>query len=147
VNFTQVATAAVLGGLFAWERRAFLQSLVSRPLVAACGMGLVLGDGQTGLYVGLFLELFFLGKASLGAALPEHEVLAATAVTSAAIGMSGQNAGTPATWVLAVLLFSGTAPLGRKVERWLDGISERLVAQALEKIEKEQFRSGLRKHL
>ena len=73
-----VALAGAWGGLVRLERRAFLQAMFSRPLVAATGMGLLLGDAALGLYVGMVLELFYLGTASLGAALPENDTLAAT---------------------------------------------------------------------
>ena len=51
-----VAAAGAWGGLLALERRAFLQAMLSRPLVAATGMGLLLDDLPSGLFVGLLLE-------------------------------------------------------------------------------------------
>src|SRR5260370_41883192 len=89
VVWSDVAFAGLLGGLVAVERRAFLQAMFSRPLVAGTGMGLVMDDLSSGLYVGLVLDLFHLGSAKLGAALPENDTLAATGVAAAAAGMQG----------------------------------------------------------
>src|SRR5262249_1780996 len=66
VGWGHVALAGAWGALVSLERRAFLQAMFSRPLVAATGMGLLLGQLQTGLYLGMILELFYLGTASLG---------------------------------------------------------------------------------
>ena len=84
VDWQDVGLAGAWGGLLALERRSFLQAMLSRPLVAATGMGLILGEQETGLYIGMLLELFHLGSAALGAALPENETLAATGTTAAA---------------------------------------------------------------
>ena len=56
VAWAHVALAGVWGALASLERRAFLQAMFSRPLVAATGMGLLLGQLQTGLYLGMILS-------------------------------------------------------------------------------------------
>ncbi|HLL55036.1 MAG TPA: PTS sugar transporter subunit IIC, partial [Myxococcaceae bacterium] len=88
VEWHHVALAGVCGGLLALERRAFLQAMFSRPLVSATLIGWLLHDTTSGLYVGLPLELFFLGAASLGAALPENDTLTATGTAAAAAAMA-----------------------------------------------------------
>ena len=93
VGWLHVALAGAWGALVSLERRAFLQAMFSRPLVAATGMGLLLGQLQTGLYLGMILELFYLGTASLGAALPENDTLAASGTTAAAAMMASQTGG------------------------------------------------------
>src|SRR5687768_13481933 len=106
---TQVCLAGAWGGLLALERRAFLQAMFSRPLVAATGMGLLLEDVASGLFVGMLLELFFLGTAGLGAVLPDHDTAAATSVAaaSATYGAATGEGGSPAVWALCTLLFIG----------------------------------------
>src|SRR5258708_35295413 len=84
VVWSDVAFAGLLGGLLAVERRAFLQAMFSRPLVAGTGIGLVMDDLSSGLYVGLVLELVHLGSANLGAALPLNRDLSAAAAPPAA---------------------------------------------------------------
>src|ERR671931_1786101 len=97
VAWTQLAVAGFTGGLLALERRAFLQAMLSRPLVASTVVGAALGDSGTGLLVGVVLELFHLGSANLGAALAENDALAATGTAAAAVGMTAVHVGsTPA---------------------------------------------------
>src|SRR5688500_1569478 len=115
---SQLLVAALWGGLVSLERRAFLQAMLARPLVAGTVMGLLLGDTLGGLYTGMLLELFHLGSANLGAALPENDTLAATGTAAAVAVMASTLDGhsSPAMWSLGILLF---AWLGRS-GRWMD---------------------------
>src|SRR5258708_20397884 len=106
VVWSDVAFAGLLGGLLAVERRAFLQAMFSRPLVAGTGIGLVMDDLSSGLYVGLVLELFHLGSANLGAALPENDTLAATGGAAAAAGLNGGSGGAAPPTSSVAALFS-----------------------------------------
>jgi PTS system mannose-specific IIC component len=136
------------GGLLALERRAFLQAMISRPLVAATGMGLLLDDLNSGLFVGMVLELFHLGSANLGAALPENETLAATGTAAAAAGLAGGTGGsTPAIWSIALLLFVGLGPAGRALDRALERYSSHLEARALASADEGDLRRALRQHI
>src|SRR5882672_8473008 len=109
--WTHAAWAGLWGGLLALERNAFHQAMFSRPLVAAVGTGLLLDDVHSGLFVGLFFELFHLGGASLGGARPDYEMLPAVTATAASAAMANASGstGTPALWTLGILLF---APMG-----------------------------------
>jgi len=144
-----VALAGAWGALVSLERRAFLQAMFSRPLVAATGMGLVLGQLQTGLYLGMVLELFYLGTASLGAALPENDTLAATGTTAAAAMMASQSGGggTPAIWSLSLVLFAGLGLLGRVVDRRLESHASALSAHGLELAEHGELERAVRQNL
>ncbi|MFP2908143.1 PTS sugar transporter subunit IIC [Pyxidicoccus sp. 3LFB2] len=149
VVWTQVALAGLWGGLVALERKAFLQAMLSRPLVAATVMGGLLDDVASGLAVGLVLELFFLGTANLGAALPENDTLAATGTSAAAATLTtATGAGsTPAMWSLAVLLFIGLGRVGRKSDRLLEGYSARLARVALASAEAGDLTRAMRQNL
>jgi mannose/fructose/N-acetylgalactosamine-specific phosphotransferase system component IIC len=130
---SHVALAGIWGGLLAVERRAFLQAMFSRPLVAATGVGFLMDDLSSGLYVGLVLELFHLGSANLGAALPENDTLAATGCAAAAAAMTGgSGASTPAIWSLAILMFVWLGHAGRFIDRALERYCTRLQARAIE---------------
>ena len=148
VHWQDVGLAGAWGGLLALERRAFLQAMLSRPLVAATGMGLLLGELETGLYIGMLLELLHLGSAALGAALPENETLAATGTTAASACMAtGEGGGgTPALWAVALLLFAGLGVLGRRVDRRLEGVSSQLADQALQLVREGQLEKAVRLH-
>jgi len=148
VHWQDVALAGGWGGLLALERRAFLQAMVSRPLVAATGMGLLLGELETGLYIGMLLELLHLGSAPLGAALPENETLAACGTTAAAACMAtGEGGGgTPALWAVALLLFAGLGVLGRRVDRQLEALSSGLADRALALARQGELERAVRLH-
>jgi PTS system mannose-specific IIC component len=127
----------VLAGLAAIERKGFLQAMLSRPVALGPIVGLALGDVTAGLYVGVPLELLWLGAVNLGAALPVHEALGTAAATGAtvlaarALGEAGGDPGLllPAVAVLAAGLCLPLAPLGRRfdemVERWNERLYER----------------------
>lgn len=123
VSWQHFLVTALWGGLMALERRAFLQAMFSRPLVAATVEGLLLGDVLAGLYVGLVFELFFLGGASLGGAHPDHDTLPAVsaAAMAAAMGTASGAESTPAMWALSILL---CAPFGR-AGLWLENRLDR----------------------
>ena len=144
-----LALAGAWGALVSLERRAFLQAMFSRPLVAATGMGLLLGQLQTGLYLGMILELFYLGTASLGAALPENDTLAASGTTAAAAMMASQSGGggTPAIWSVCLLLFSGLGLLGRAVDRRVEAHAATLSAHGLELAEHGELDRAVRQNL
>ncbi|MCI0670820.1 MAG: PTS sugar transporter subunit IIC [Myxococcaceae bacterium] len=149
VGWLQVAVAGLFGGLLAVERRAFLQAMASRPLVAGTGMGLLLGDVTTGLFVGLLLELFHLGGAALGAALPEHDTFAATATSAAAVALvkGAEGVPPPALWSLAVVLFAWTGRVGRRVDRLLERYSGRLAGRAQVSARAGELRRAMRQNL
>lgn len=134
---TQALITGLWGGLLALERRAFLQAALSRPLPAAFGVGLLLGDPTAGLMVGLVFELFHLGGASLGGAHPDHETVVAVTATAFAASLAsatGSNA-TQAVWAVAVLLWAPLGPLGRRAETHLDARARRYFGRAVDAVD------------
>jgi mannose/fructose/N-acetylgalactosamine-specific phosphotransferase system component IIC len=110
--------AALLGGLASIERKGAFQLMLSRPLVLAPLFGLLLGDLAGGLFIGVPLELLFLGGVNLGGSVPENETLLCAALASAAIP-AGLAAGTGVDEALAALGLTLLAPLAL-LGRWLD---------------------------
>ncbi|QRK09776.1 PTS sugar transporter subunit IIC [Archangium violaceum] len=149
VGWTQVALAGIWGGLVAVERKAFLQAMFSRPLVAATAMGMLLNDVASGLFVGMLLELFHLGTANLGASLPDNDTLSATGTSAAAATMAAATGAgsTPALWSLAVLLFVGLGRVGQLVDRALERYSARLARKAMASAESGQLTRAMRQNL
>ncbi|WP_375773907.1 PTS sugar transporter subunit IIC [Archangium gephyra] len=149
VGWTQVALAGVWGGLVAVERKAFLQAMFSRPLVAATAMGLLLNDVPSGLFIGMLLELFHLGTANLGASLPDNDTLSATGTSAAAATMAAATGAgsTPALWSIAILLFIGLARLGLQVDRVLERYSSRLARKAMASAEAGQLTRAMQQNL
>lgn len=150
ISWEQLSLAVLWGGLVALERRAFLQAMISRPLVAATGMGFLLHDLQSGLMVGLLLELFHLGSANLGASLPDNDTVSATG-TAAGAAMITQGAGgsgsTPAIWTVAVLVFIGLGRIGRILDRRLERHSAHLHDEALHSADDGNLRRAVRQNL
>src|SRR4051812_44808477 len=149
VHWAQVIIAGVWGGLCALERRAFLQAMFSRPLVAATGMGMLLDDLPAGLYVGMVLELYFLGAASLGAAKPANDTLAATCASAAAACLATNNGAdsTPAIWSLCILGFVLMGDVGRFLDRRLERHSTNLAGKALASADAGNLNRAVRQNL
>ncbi len=149
IAWGQVALAGLWGGVVALERKAFLQAMLSRPLVAATVMGLILDDVPSGLFVGMFLELFYLGAANLGASLPDNDTLAATGTAAAAACMAQAtgSGSTPALWSAAILLFIPLGRFGRVADRRLEAYSARLALVALSAAEAGHLARAVRQNL
>ncbi|MEN9798259.1 MAG: hypothetical protein RL653_1955 [Pseudomonadota bacterium] len=149
VDLGQLAVAFAWGGFCAVERRGFLQAMLSRPLVGGTVMGLLLGDVQAGLYVGLLFELYHLGAASLGASRPENDTLAATAGAAFAASLARSNGApsVPALWSLGVLACGGLGLLGRAVERQLERHARALAGKAEASAEAGELRRAVRQNL
>jgi len=147
--WTHAAWAGLWGGLLALERNAFLQAMFSRPLVAAVGTGLLLEDVHSGLFVGLFFELFHLGGASLGGARPDYEMLPAVTATAASAAMANASGstGTPALWTLGILLFAPMGPFGAWLERRLDLRAARYQKRATASAETGHLQRAARQNL
>jgi PTS system mannose-specific IIC component len=131
----------LVAGLAAVERKGFLQAMLSRPIVIAPVVGLVLGDLHGGLLLGPILELFWLGAASMGAAQPPHEVIGAAAIAGGAV-LAGRLAGTgvtPAVAVLAVALVVPVGILGREADWLAERVNLQLAKRAAAEIEKGDF--------
>jgi hypothetical protein len=123
-------TAALLAGLLAIERKAFLQAALSRPLVASTLLGLVFGEPALGLSMGAALELFFLGAVHLGAVLPDNELFTASAATGCAAGLVQASAlPAPAALAVGALIGLPAARLGRWADRGSERLNARLVAR------------------
>lgn len=100
----------------------FPQALLSRPLVAGAGAGLLLGEPAVGLQVGLALELFALDVLPVGAArYPDYGPAAVGAVSFAAAGP------VPLTLGLATLLGLALAVLGGYSLQWLRAANGRAI--------------------
>jgi PTS system mannose-specific IIC component len=140
---------ALWGGLLALERRAFLQAALSRPLPAATGVGLLLGDVTSGLMVGLVFELFHLGGASLGGAHADHDTLPSVAGAAFAISVGhalGSDA-TPAVWSLAILLTAPLGVLGRRVDGALDARARRYLGRLVDAVDAGAVERAVRQNL
>lgn len=144
-----VVLTGIWGGLLALERRAFLQAMVSRPLVAASVTGLLLEDALAGLMVGVVFELLHLGSASLGGAHPDHDTLPAVSAAALAAGVSfasGHQA-TPAVWAFSILTCAPFGRAGLLLENRLDARARRYYGRALDAAKLGDLRKVARQNL
>jgi PTS system mannose-specific IIC component len=149
VAWSQVLLAGLWGGLVAVERKAFLQAMISRPLASATVMGLLLGDLRAGLFIGMLLELFYLGTANLGASLPENDTVSATGTAAAAATMAAATGAgsTQALWSIAILVFLPLGRAGRVADRMLEGYMARLARVAMASAEAGNLSRAVRQNL
>ncbi len=85
----ELVTVSFWGGIVAMDTTAALQIMISRPLIASSITGLLLGDFQSGFFIGIFLELLWINELPVGAARFSEGNVGATA--AAAIAITSKN--------------------------------------------------------
>ncbi len=128
-DYLLAGLVAMLTGL---DRVALVQVMISRPLVAAPLTGLVLGNPLLGLEVGMLLELLWLGRLPVGAAIPPDDTQVAVGATVLAFSM-GQMldlVGMPMV-ILAVLVAIPLGKFGQIFDRLARNVNDRLAVAGL----------------
>ncbi len=116
------AKVSLLGAFCALDRTAFLQMMLSRPLVAATFAGALAGNWEIGLLIGVMLELCFLSEMPVGTTIPTDDTLLALAAGGAGAGLSGLPQYADQTLTLALVVLLSTLPWSaftRKVDGWV----------------------------
>ncbi|MCJ7499908.1 PTS sugar transporter subunit IIC [bacterium] len=114
----KIILSAFIAGILSVDRNAFGQFQLSRPMVSALIMGVVLGCPVEGAVVGLIYELLFLGSLPAGSFIPYHPLFPSL-ISVLLIGMYEGPRGQMEIVGLAVLLGVPTAFLDRAVNvRW-----------------------------
>jgi mannose PTS system EIIC component len=142
-----VLIVSIVGGVLCLDR-IFVQALISRPIVAAPVIGMILGDPYTGLIAGAFIELFWIDRLPIGAYIPPNDTIAAVLIAAGAIE-SGRILGhlPQGLIALAVLIFIPLAVLAQKMELWVVRGNEKLAKDALSDAARGDIRSISRNHL
>lgn len=107
-GFALGACLSLAAGL---DRTAALQLMLSRPLVAATATGLLLGAPWLGLEIGAILELLWISRMPVGAAIPPDDTQIAVGGTVLAVSLSPELALAPS--LLAPLVLLAAMPLGK----------------------------------
>ena len=111
---------ALVGALAGVERRAFLQAMLSQPIVIAGALGLLWGAPVQALSLGVLCQLYFIGSSSVGADMSQDETLASTAIIGASLYLTSNIAETalPASAIEGAVISLGLplAAVGRAVE-------------------------------
>lgn len=138
----EVFLAALVGAFISLDRTAFLQIMISQPLVAGTLVGFSLGDPLTGLTVGSILELLWIGDVPMGSSVPPNETAAAVIATSINILTRDTLAAQPSPiqiMVFSVLLSIPLAVFCQKVDIYVRGYNRRFVLNAERLLESRDF--------
>ncbi len=144
-DYLLAGVVAMLTGL---DRVALVQFMISRPLVAAPLTGLVLGKPLLGLEVGMLLELLWLGRLPVGAAIPPDDTQVAVGATVLAFSM-GQMlglVGMPMV-ILAVLVAIPLGKFGQIFDRLARNVNDRLAVAGLKALGSGNTNGLERRHL
>jgi PTS system mannose-specific IIC component len=144
-DYLLAGLVAMLTGL---DRVALVQVMISRPLVAAPLTGLVLGNPLLGLEVGMLLELLWLGRLPVGAAIPPDDTQVAVGATVLAFSM-GQMldlVGMPMV-ILAVLVAIPLGKFGQIFDRLARNVNDRLAVAGLKSLGNGNTNGLERRHL
>jgi mannose PTS system EIIC component len=135
-------------GAFLCLDRVCLQLMVSRPIVTAPIIGLILGDIKTGLTMGAFLELLWIDRPPLGDYIPPNDSLMAVFITSATI-LAGNRLGSisQSLVALSLLLFLPLSYLTQKIDAYITESNHKLSNSALEDARKGNIAGIEKKHL
>ena len=143
----KVILVSVAGGILCLDR-VVLQALISRPIVAAPVIGLLLGEPYTGLIVGAFIELFWIDRLPIGAYIPPNDTIAAILITASSIESAHNlNHFSQGLVILAVTLLLPLGILARQMDLWLCRGNEKLADGALADAARGDTRKVSHRHL
>jgi mannose PTS system EIIC component len=143
----KLVVVSIAGGILCLDR-IVLQTMISRPIVAAPLIGLILGDPYTGLITGAFIELLWIDRLPIGAYIPPNDTVAAILITASSIESARLIGGlSPGLIAFAVLLVVPLGILAQGMELWISRGNAKLVEEALCDAERGDARSIARRHL
>lgn len=114
--WTELSIGGLVAVLVGLDRTAALQLMISRPLVAAPLTGWLLGDALAGLLIGALVELLWLGRLPVGAAIPPDDTQVAIGATVLTLTLGPQLA--LSEFPLALLCTLVAIPLGKVGQRF-----------------------------
>lgn len=143
----KILAVSLAGGILCLDR-VVVQAMVSRPIVAAPVIGLILGDPYTGLVAGAFSELLWIDRLPIGTYLPPNDTVVSILITAASIESARLLGGlSPGLLVLGVLLAVPFGSLAQRLELGMGRINGKLVAAALHDASRGDGGAVSRRHL
>ncbi|WP_321369935.1 PTS sugar transporter subunit IIC [uncultured Desulfuromusa sp.] len=122
------------------DRVAILQVMISRPIVAAPLTAFFLGEPLVGLQIGVMVELLWLARLPVGAAVPPDDTQVAISTSVLAIIMGKTlNTSEPELILLCLLI---AIPLG-KVGQYFDHYARQYNVQLTKKVDSALGRGAL----
>lgn len=114
--FTVIILVSLCGSLFCLDR-VFVQVMISRPVVIAPLVGLLLHNPYAGLIIGALIELIWIDRLPIGTYIPPNDSIAAVAATSiAAIAGPKLGGATPQIIALSVLIAIPCGLIAKQVD-------------------------------
>jgi PTS system mannose-specific IIC component len=142
-----VIIVSFAGGILCLDR-VVLQAMISRPIVSAPLIGLLLGDPYTGLIAGAFVELFWIDRLPMGGYIPPDETVAAILITAGVILSASLIGDLPSgLMTMAVLLFLPLGIVAQKLEHRLCRKNETASRMAIRDAERGDTGAIARRHL
>ncbi len=145
LSLTLGALVSLICGL---DRVAILQMMVSRPIVAAPLTALLLGEPLVGLQIGVMVELLWLARLPVGAAVPPDDTQVAIASSVLVIAL-GQSLDASGTELLLLCLFVAIplGKVGQYFDRYAREYNVRLVKQVSSALSRGSFLAAEGQHL
>jgi PTS system mannose-specific IIC component len=144
-DYLMATFVAVGAGL---DRTAIGQFMVSRPIVVAPLTGWLLGDPAAGLQIGALVELLWLGRLPIGAAIPPDDTQVAVGATVLALSQGpALGFGGPPFVILATLVAMPLGKLGQFFDRLARHWNGTLVRRAQESLAAGDLEGAERSHL
>jgi PTS system mannose-specific IIC component len=130
--FTQIILLSFCGGLLCLDR-IFIQAMISRPIIIAPIIGLILNNPYAGLIIGAMIEMFWIDRVPIGIYIPPNDSLVAVLATSVAILAGGKlGSVSPELIAFSILLFIPFGILAKQIDILIIKSNDVLSDQALE---------------
>lgn len=141
----KIILISLAGGLLCLDR-VFIQAMISRPIIIAPVIGMMLGNPYAGLIIGAILELFWIDRIPIGIYIPPNDSIVAALAVSMAI-LAGQALGmvTKELMTLSILIAIPFGILTKKIDVKIVESNNLLSDQALEEAKAQDIRAIERK--
>ncbi len=144
---TEIILIAIGGSLLCLDR-VFIQAMISRPVIIAPIIGLLMNNLYAGLIIGAIIELIWVDRLPLGTYIPPNDSIAAvvaiaiTAVAGSHLGVQSQS---PELIALSVLLALPCGMMAKQAGVLVIKSNNALSDQALEDAKENNIRAIERK--
>jgi len=138
---TDIILVSFFGSVLCLDR-VFIQAMISRPVVIAPVMGLLLHNLYAGLIIGALIELIWIDRLPLGTYIPPNDSLTAVLATSIAIIAGSKSGGVSPSFIsLSVLLAIPCGILARQMDIFIIKTNDVLSDKALEDANENNIRA------
>lgn len=137
----KIILVSFVGSLLCLDRIA-VQAMVSRPVIIAPVIGLILGNPYAGLVIGAMLELLWIDRVPIGIYVPPNDSVAAVFAASVAV-IAGQVLGdvSKELTALSILMAIPAGIAAKKIDVKMMASNNTLSDQALEDAKSRNIRA------